>query len=135
MQSVGHEWKLHGLGVPCQWVSGQRPGTQKESTPMNIKNVAVALVTLIASSAAQAQDGPPMPPEPPMQWRVADGGNGHWYGVGPSMLPWLSARSATALPQQVLACGFARPVMSPQPPDADSSRRSARPCQPHLNLR
>jgi len=62
MQSVGHEWKLHESGVPCHWVLGQRPGTQKESTPMNIKNVAVALVTLIAASAAQAQQA--------VQWRV-----------------------------------------------------------------
>jgi len=72
MRSVGQHWIWHESGVPCHWVSGQNPGTQNESTPMNIKNVAVALVTLIASSAAQAQDEP-------MQWRVQDGGNGHWY--------------------------------------------------------
>jgi len=56
---------------------------------MNIKNVAVALVTLIASSAAQAQ-------EEPMQWRVEDGGNGHWYQVVAtgSGIDWPTARSA-----------------------------------------
>jgi len=84
MRSVGQYWSLHESGVPCHWVSGQRPGTQKESTPMNIKNVAVALVTLIASSAAQAQE--------PMQWRVEDGGNGHWYGTTPVSMTWPALR-------------------------------------------
>ena len=34
---------------------------------------ATAAITLIASSAAHAQDA--------VQWRVQDGGNGHWYGL------------------------------------------------------
>jgi len=89
MQSVGQHWIWHESGVPCHGVSGQNPGTQKESTPMNIKNVAVALVALIASSAAQAQE--------PMQWRVEDGGSGHWYEamvLAGNGMNWVSARSA-----------------------------------------
>jgi len=86
MRSVGQHWIWHESGVPCHWVSGQRPGTQNESTPMNIKNVAVALVTLIASSAAQAQQA--------VQWRVEDGGNGHWHGYSPARLDWNAAEQA-----------------------------------------
>jgi len=57
---------------------------------MNIKNLSVALVTLFAASAAQAQHA--------VQWRVQDGGNGHWYQVTLRTEPiWseclLSARS------------------------------------------
>ena len=89
MRSVGQHWIWHESGVPCHWVSGQNPGTQNESTPMNIKNVAVALVTLIASSAAQAQDEP-------MQWRVEDGGNGHWYAGITTWRTWADARTHAA---------------------------------------
>jgi len=88
MQSVGQHWILHESGVPCHWVSGQRPGTQKESAPMNIKNLSVALVTLIASSAAQAQQA--------VQWRLEDGGNGHWYRFNrvPGGICWSASRIA-----------------------------------------
>ena len=48
-------------------------------------------LVLIASSAAQAQQA--------VQWRVEDGGNGHWYllvalpGQGTTRIPWGEARS------------------------------------------
>jgi len=48
--------------------------------------IQAAVVTLFASSAAQAQQA--------VQWRVQDGGNGHWYGGmrASSELSWLQAR-------------------------------------------
>ena len=39
------------------------------------KLIQAAVVTLFAASAAQAQQA--------VQWKVADGGNGHWYGMRP----------------------------------------------------
>jgi len=89
MQSVGQHWIWHESGVPCHGVSGQNPGTQKESTPMNIKNVAVALVALIASSAAYGAYGQSQA----VQWRVSDGGNGHWYRLdAPYFNRWTDAQ-------------------------------------------
>ena len=41
-------------------------------------------VTLIAASAAHAQQA--------VQWRVQDGGNGHWYGVTPQRGTWQQDR-------------------------------------------
>jgi len=96
MQSVGQHWIWHESGVPCHGVSGQNPGTQKESTPMNIKNVAVALVALIASSAAQAQQA--------VQWRVQDGGNGHWYRFDSPHVNWDVQRIAATAAGGYLAC-------------------------------
>ena len=55
---------------------------------MNIKNVVVALVTLIASSAAQAQQA--------VQWRLEDGGNGHWYLIDPTPRLWFASRAFAA---------------------------------------
>jgi len=52
---------------------------------MNIKNVAVALVALIASSAAQAQQA--------VQWKVSEGGNGHWYQLRPQHPLWLEKQA------------------------------------------
>jgi len=52
---------------------------------MNIKNLSVALVTLFAASAAQAQQA--------VQWRVEDGGNGHWYQLRPQHPLWLEKQA------------------------------------------
>jgi len=51
--------------------------------------IQAAVVTLFAASTAQAQEA--------VQWRVEDGGNGHWYlGVRTAQpLSWTQARSAT----------------------------------------
>jgi len=56
-----------------------------------MKNVAVALVTLIASSVAQAQQA--------VQWRVEDGGNGHWYAfkAKSTVICWHDARALCEL--------------------------------------
>jgi hypothetical protein len=49
--------------------------------------IQAAVVTLSAASAAQAQVGEPV------QWRVEDGGNGHWYQmVVPGTIGWHDAR-------------------------------------------
>jgi len=56
---------------------------------MNIKNVAVALVTLIASSAAYGAYGQSQA----VQWRVEDGGNGNWYAQDSRARTWLDAQA------------------------------------------
>ena len=50
-----------------------------------MKNLIQAAVvfTLFAASAAQAQQA--------VQWKVSDGGNGHWYLVVPASLDWSAA--------------------------------------------
>ncbi|MBM3203889.1 hypothetical protein FJZ55_08320 [Candidatus Woesearchaeota archaeon] len=63
---------------------------------MNIKNLSVALVTLIASSVAQAQQA--------VQWRVQDGGNGHWYEYVPAAMRWNDAKFAADSRNGYLAC-------------------------------
>jgi hypothetical protein len=44
-----------------------------------------AVVTLFAASAAHAQEA--------VQWKVSDGGNGHWYAFNASLTSWHDARS------------------------------------------
>jgi hypothetical protein len=44
-----------------------------------------AVVTLFAASAAQVQQA--------VQWKVSDGGNGHWYAFNASLTSWHDARS------------------------------------------
>jgi len=48
--------------------------------------IQAAVVTLLAASAAQAQEA--------VQWKVSDGGNGHWYQLvsEPASLDWQAAR-------------------------------------------
>jgi len=59
MRSVGQYWSLHESGVPCHGVSGQNPGTQNESTPMSMKQIAAAALaftlTLSATTVVPAQ--------------------------------------------------------------------------------
>ena len=47
--------------------------------------IQAAVVTLFASSAAQAQQA--------VQWRVQDGGNGHWYQRTSVAMPWVALQS------------------------------------------
>ncbi|MBM4226032.1 MAG: C-type lectin domain-containing protein, partial [Gammaproteobacteria bacterium] len=65
---------------------------------MNIKSVAVALVTLIASSVAQAQQA--------VQWRVQDGGNGHWYQriQTQGVISWNAAKASAEALGGTLSC-------------------------------
>jgi hypothetical protein len=50
------------------------------------KIIQAAAVTLLAASVAQAQQA--------VQWRVAQGGNGHWYRmVSPGIIGWHEARA------------------------------------------
>ncbi|MEY5032006.1 MAG: hypothetical protein RL354_1037, partial [Planctomycetota bacterium] len=51
---------------------------------MQLKSMAaVALASGIVSSSMAADA---------VQWRVEDGGNGHWYEVNPSGLTWEAAK-------------------------------------------
>ncbi len=76
--------------------AGRDPGARGGDPAMNLKNsarVAVLAVTAaVTANGALAGDA--------VQWRVADGGNGHWYGISASATTWAtasaSARSAGA---------------------------------------
>ena len=69
---------------------------QKNTTLKNLIHTAV--VTLFAASAAQAEQA--------VQWRVSDGGNGHWYGVMvvPGGVSWSAAKSLADGRAGILAC-------------------------------
>ena len=55
-----------------------------------------AVITLFAASAAHAQQA--------VQWRVEDGGNGHWYSVDVTLRTWTSAESSATSRGAHLAC-------------------------------
>ena len=57
----------------------------------------VAVVTLSAASAAQAQQA--------VQWRVSDGGNGHWYYGFATRVPWsIASERATSVGGYLATC-------------------------------
>jgi Lectin C-type domain len=56
------------------------------SSHMKIQTTAAAALLGAAASAFQAQAGDAV------QWRVEDGGNGHWYEAGPGNLTWTQAK-------------------------------------------
>jgi len=60
--------------------------------------IQAAVVTLFTASAAQAQQA--------VQWKVSDGGNGHWYGVlvVPGGVSWSAAKSLAEGRAGILAC-------------------------------
>ena len=61
---------------------------RQEQDPMKSPGVRAAVmagVVMVASSAGAQQ-------MPAVQWRVDDGGNGHWYQVASTPLPWTAAR-------------------------------------------
>ncbi len=58
--------------------------------------IQAAAVTLFAASAAHAQQ--------PVQWRVQDGGNGHWYWIRPEQSGWSAAKAAAEGLGAHLAC-------------------------------
>ncbi|MFZ9879849.1 MAG: C-type lectin domain-containing protein, partial [Phycisphaerales bacterium] len=67
-----------------------RDGTPHEEMKMRGFNGVMAGAALALSSSALAQNA--------VQWRVEDGGNGHWYRtiVHPSSITWEAARDACA---------------------------------------
>ena len=52
---------------------------------MDFRLMAAACAAMIVGGAS-AQDA--------VQWRVEDGGNGHWYGLDPTALAWTAAQEA-----------------------------------------
>ena len=58
--------------------------------------IQAAVVTLFAASAAHAQQA--------VQWKVSDGGNGHWYEYVPTRLRWPDAKQAAGARNGYLAC-------------------------------
>lgn len=93
---------LAHAGADCALIAGERtpnsgPGdfnSSNGSSHMKIQTTAAAALLGAAAGAFQAQAGDAV------QWRVADGGNGHWYGISASATTWAtasaSARSAGA---------------------------------------
>ena len=57
--------------------------------------IQAAVVTLSAASAAHAQEA--------VQWKVSDGGNGHWYRFDQQILRWPAHRDRAALQGAYLA--------------------------------
>ena len=75
--------------------------------------MAVGAVAISASAGALAQEA--------VQWRVEDGGNGHWYRFVPVVVPWSVARSTAIAAGGDLACltsapenNFVRSILLPQ---------------------
>ena len=76
------------LGIGDEHVSSHTIGRDnKESNMRGIKSgaMAAALVTAVASG------------QNAVQWRVEDGGNGHWYAMTTDALSWPDARAACEL--------------------------------------
>jgi len=84
-----------------------------------MKKIQVATaVALALSSVTFAQQA--------VQWKVSEGGNGHWYQVVTTLLPWQQARhlseargghlvTVTSAAERDLVWSIASPVVSPQP--------------------
>jgi hypothetical protein len=93
---------LAHAGADGALIAGERtpnsgPGdfnSSNGSSHMKIQTTAAAALLGAAAGAFQAQAGDAV------QWRVEDGGNGHWYGISASATTWAtasaSARSAGA---------------------------------------
>lgn len=87
-----------------------------------MKSIQVAaMVALVPFASAHAQQA--------VQWRVQDGGNGHWYQLSLAMLPWADAQQAAVLrgghlatvtsgPENTFANGLCLPALSGQPTPA-----------------
>ena len=73
-----------GLSLGAGAVSPPREENQMKTSAM----MAVAAVSLGVSQLASGQA---------VQWRVEDGGNGHWYRFEPQHVNWSAARSAAVL--------------------------------------
>ena len=65
--------------------------TSQEQSKMlsKITNVTAAAAVGMAATVAGAQSA--------VQWKVSDGGNGHWYGVDTTVRSWIDANEAAVL--------------------------------------
>ena len=85
---------LHSASVAA-WNSSQVPvGAQEENQMLSLRQIAV-VSSLAVSSSALAQNA--------VQWRVEDGGNGHWYRVDIESSGWIAARGRAQLASGDLA--------------------------------
>jgi hypothetical protein len=76
--------------------SAARTGPLENRSMKFAKSLVVASSALLASGAALAQDA--------VQWRVEDGGNGHWYQFNPTAQAWSLAQSQAQGQGGHLAC-------------------------------
>ncbi len=76
---------LHSASLAA-WNPSQAPGgAQEENQMLSLRQIAV-VSSLAVSSSALAQNA--------VQWRVEDGGNGHWYALVIQPSTWTAARGA-----------------------------------------
>ena len=76
---------LHSASLAA-WNPSQAPvGAQEENQMLSLRQIAV-VSSLAVSSSALAQNA--------VQWRVEDGGNGHWYALVVQSSTWTAARGA-----------------------------------------
>ncbi len=76
---------LHSASLAA-WNPSQAPvGAPEENQMVSLRQIAVAS-SLAVSSSALAQNA--------VQWRVQDGGNGHWYALVVQPSTWTDARGA-----------------------------------------
>jgi hypothetical protein len=88
--TVGGSFTTSRAAVGPMFGAGRDPGTRDGDQAMSAKNRmrAAVVVAAAATGSALAQDA--------VQWRVEDGGNGHWYqGMVAPNPSWSSARAAS----------------------------------------
>jgi len=78
-----------GLSPGAAGVPSRRPGLQEENA-MRREAVLAAAVSLLGSQVATAQVDA-------VEWRVEDGGNGHWYAFVVESHTWSAASEVAAL--------------------------------------
>ena len=88
---VSARGSLHSAHSAVSFTGGAKFGTSNSSRKSHQmkKYMAIGVVSTAISASAMAQNA--------VQWRVEDGGNGHWYqGVvlSSQAIPWQSARNA-----------------------------------------
>jgi Lectin C-type domain len=77
----------HQAGSLSRSTEFERKTTAMESDKMK-KLIAIGVVSTAISASAMAQNA--------VQWRVEDGGNGHWYRFESSPAGWATARAESA---------------------------------------
>lgn len=69
-------------------MSGPADGRTPGRGEQDMRSLVTAGAALAIGAAAQAQVGEPV------QWRVEDGGNGHWYAIEHTSIGWSDARAS-----------------------------------------
>lgn len=81
-----YEWGFGARGGRGVCLGLRRSWCHHRSGSMTMKTLRKFLAGAFAAAFIASSQGQPV------QWRVEDGGNGHWYQVTPSTLSWFDAR-------------------------------------------